>query len=282
MSRRRSWQPAVPAKQPSILYLDSLGGEKQKAFNLLKTYLDLEWKDKEAAREKEAKARVGAPPAAAEPPSVSAAPPASSQSSDLCEIVSSSMAYSTPAGTSSIDLTAESPGAYEGLFDAMPHHNIAVPHQQNSVDCGLYMLRFIERVAQCNPDLPSAKRKRWDSALAEDGLELGEGGLGPHEITAWRFEMADAIEVLGKRQRAEKEEAAAREEGQPKKHKARGERIGHCSAQHVYSGACKAHESGEARPAGSCSIRAWRRVWLPRRQFTAILSTVRGRVCTVQ
>ena len=225
---------ARPGREPCIMYLDSMGGSKQKAFQLLKIYLDLERKDKEA------KGTAGKPPKvegasdtsiaaaspAASPPSATAAPPAaastapplSSQKSEDCEIVEPTVGAVLGArgGTSgSVDLTAEV-HEYRGEFDKMPEYDIKVPHQNNSVDCGLYMLQFVSRVAHEQPDLAGARKRRWEDAECQGGGKLGLKDLSPQDITEMRVDMYMAIKALGEEQQAKKKvKAEGKAEGAP-------------------------------------------------------------------
>ena len=98
-----------------------------RAFELLKAYLRLEHHDK-AQRH----AQLGA------------VPDATSASADSTHASEQSAARHSPPD----------------LFRLMPQHDIHVPHQQNGVDCGLYMLQFIEKIAQVLPDLAAAKQRR--------------------------------------------------------------------------------------------------------------------------
>ncbi|KOO25560.1 sentrin-specific protease 7 [Chrysochromulina tobinii] len=168
---------ARPGREPCIMYLDSMGGSKQKAFHLLKIYLDLERKDKEA------KGTAGKP--------------------------------LKVEGAGSVDLTAEV-HEYRGEFDKMPEYDIEVPHQNNSVDCGLYMLQFVSRVAHEQPDLAGARKRRWEEAECQGGGKLGLKDLSPHDITEMRSDMYMTIKALGEEQQAKKKvKAEGKAEGAP-------------------------------------------------------------------
>ena len=221
---------ARPSREPCIMYLDSMGGSKQKAFQLLKIYLDLERKDKEAkgtagkplkeegasdtsiaATSPAAASPAASPPAAsAAPPAASAAPPLSSQKSEDCEIVEPTVgAVNGASGRAdgSVDLTAEV-HEYRGEFDKMPEYIIKVPQQNNSVDCGLYMLQFVSRVAHEQPDLAGARKRRWEDAECLSGGKLGSDDLLPQDITEMRGDMYRTIKDLGKEQQAQKKPKA--------------------------------------------------------------------------
>jgi len=216
------------------MYLDSMGGSKQKAFHLLKIYLDLERKDKEAKGtagkplkvEGASDTSIAAASTAASPSSATAAPPAaastapplSSQKSEDCEIVEPTVgavlgARGGPSG--SVDLTAEV-HEYRGEFDKMPEYDIKVPHQNNSVDCGLYMLQFVSRVAHEQPDLAGARKRRWEEAECQGGGKLGLKDLSPQDITEMRGDMYMTIKALGEEQQAKKKvKAEGKAEGAP-------------------------------------------------------------------
>jgi hypothetical protein len=225
---------ARPVREPCIMYLDSMGGSKQKAFHLLKIYLDLERKDKEAKGtagkplkvEGASDTSIAAASPAASPSSATAAPPAaastapplSSQKSEDCEIVEPTVgavlgARGGPSG--SVDLTAEV-HEYRGEFDKMPEYDIKVPHQNNSVDCGLYMLQFVSRVAHEQPDLAGARKRRWEEAECQGGGKLGLKDLSPQDITEMRGDMYRTIKALGEEQQAKKKvKAEGKAEGAP-------------------------------------------------------------------
>ena len=47
-------------------------------------------------------------------------------------------------------------------FRELPTANVIVPKQQNSFDCGVFMLKYIDLIAQTAPDFGTDKRPRWD------------------------------------------------------------------------------------------------------------------------
>ena len=177
------------ARRPCVMYLDSLGGTKDKALRLLQTYLSLELQDKDPSIQQKLgacgggksaaaaahSARIGTRAAAA---SVAGTPLDSRRdgSSASVEVVGERPACepdrATDQGDTGHDGTADGRAASEidsgpntQIFEQLPKLTIAVPLQNNSYDCGLYMLRFIEMIAERQPDLASAKRKRFSDAV---------------------------------------------------------------------------------------------------------------------
>ena len=132
------------------------------------------------------------------PPSAAPAvkPVSSSQgSSQSCELIGCRIAPAS-ASIDCVDSPVQARKLYKGKFEGMPEYEINVPKQQNSVDCGLYMLRYIEVVANRQPNLPGARRMRWEDAIDKDGAPLGRTQLKPVDITEMRSSMSATIKQL--------------------------------------------------------------------------------------
>ena len=98
----------------------------------------------------------------------------------------------------------------------MPEYDIKVPHQNNSVDGGPYMLQFVSRVAHEQPDLAGARKRRWEDAECQGGGKLGLKDLSPQDITEMRGDMYMTIKALGEEQQAKKKvKAEGKAEGAP-------------------------------------------------------------------
>ena len=105
---------------------------------------------------------------------------------------------------------------YRGEFDEMPEYNIQVPLQNNTVDCGLYMLQYVSRVAHEQPDLAGARKRRWEDAECRGGGKLTLKELLPQDIKLMRGEMYTTIKALGEEQQRKSREgtfAIARQRG---------------------------------------------------------------------
>ena len=82
----------------------------------------------------------------------------------------------------------------------------------NGHDCGLYMLKYVERLANSLPDLAcGVKRKRGvcDAVRWSDHSELS---FKDAAIDYYRFTMAEEIEALSKEQKAESGAKRAKKE----------------------------------------------------------------------
>jgi len=135
--------PAPPPNEgrvPCILYIDSLGGSRTTGINLLKFYLDEEWKDK--AR----------------------------------------------------DANASTKGLEDPKFRQIPVKTVRVPHQHNHSDCGLYMLKYIERFArlgtELEPPLEGMREPKW--------VSYPELRFAKEDIITMRRQMHEIITTLGK------------------------------------------------------------------------------------
>lgn len=233
-------EAAMPPGEPCILYFDSLNATPTKYLNLLKTYLHLEYEEKvlkarqqrkkKEAEEKEAAAKAdgcdasSAANAAASSSTASvaagsrkrsqAAAAASdetpSQGSDV-QVTGEKRLKSTPALDYRHDVGMRVDGDSGHLFSELRSGYMEVTEQPNGYDCGLYMLKYIERIAEKQPDLsrfrktPKAKKQHWKEFVKEDReLEIGD-----RVIRQRRQSMAEEIEERGKKQEQERLKAKA-------------------------------------------------------------------------
>ena len=134
-------------QQPRIFYLDSLGGSKDEAFELLKTYLGFEYEHKH----KPTKA---------------------------------------PAKQHGVHGEPQLQSAATERFDQLKTAVVKVPRQNNGVDCGVYMLKFIHLIAEHQPDFSDQETPRWASH-PEIGFRGGE-------ITELRRRMAKDIREMAR------------------------------------------------------------------------------------
>ena len=75
-------------------------------------------------------------------------------------------------------------------FDQLKAAVVEVPHQNNSYDCGVYMLKFIHQIAEHQPDFSDEETPRWDSH-PEIGFRRGK-------ITELRRRMAKDIREMAR------------------------------------------------------------------------------------
>ena len=143
---------AVPVvkRRPCILYLDSLGGSKEHALDLLKTFLAEEWKDQVRIFSSLYSLPLISLPTSLcylplSSPSLTSLPhlpPSSPSLISLTHLISPSLPQvrrGRPAGP------AGAPGSsVEPDFDRVVSKNVRVNRQRNNKDCGLYMLMVIE------------------------------------------------------------------------------------------------------------------------------------------
>ena len=93
-----------------------------------------------------------------------------------------------------------------------------MPHQHNGVDCGLYMLKYIEKLASDQTDLAAVagKRKRErDPVRWTDHPRLA---FNMEEIDVFRMQLVHDINEASKAQKEEREERERQRE--PKRAKA--------------------------------------------------------------
>ena len=221
-----------PPRKPCILYIDSMNGNKQKAFALLKTYLHLEHDEKKAKKEApksetkptgkaKAEATPGAPSesalrgGAADGAEDGCGTQASqaSKSSDTPQVVGVKTA---PVGSfmgDSMHLGSDDEFSFAGSGEpAAPAHLFAeyedacvkVDYQHNGHDCGLYMLKYVEAIANHQPDLAKKKSKRTSPRWA-DHSELH---FDHRAIDALRFHILRDIRDAGEKQKQGKAKRA--------------------------------------------------------------------------
>ena len=95
------------------------------------------------------------------------------------------------------------------LFEHYPVLQVTVPQQPNGVDCGLYMLKFIEKLSATLPSFVledkrcGEHRTRWDN--------VRELRFKPDDIPELRRQMADNIQTAGEEQREAEEQRKAEE-----------------------------------------------------------------------
>mmetsp|Transcript_47375 Transcript_47375/g.94511 ORF Transcript_47375/g.94511 Transcript_47375/m.94511 type:complete len:102 (+) Transcript_47375:793-1098(+) len=85
------------------------------------------------------------------------------------------------------------------MFGGLPTANVNVPQQQNSYDCGVYMLKYIQLIAEHAPDFGSTPRPQW-----REHVELD---FQTSEINKLRKQMAINIRDASEVQQAEKAKA---------------------------------------------------------------------------
>ena len=96
-----------------------------------------------------------------------------------------------------------------------------VPEQHNGYDCGLYMLRFIDKLARAQPDLSKHQRarppfkQRWAEFVGEDRRLFFDS----KEIDLRRKEMAQEIVNRGEIQKKKERQRCDEEEQKEKKPK---------------------------------------------------------------
>ena len=190
---------ARPGSEPCIMYLDSMGGTKPKAFRLLKIYLDLVRKDKEAAKRKNEE--MGCMEKEAKRQKTDAK--RKDEAEEIDEPLLGEVRGARGDASGSVDPT-EDVHEDSGGFDKMPEYDIKVPCQNNGVDCGLFMLQYVSQVAHRQPDLARAREWRWEDAECQDGGKLGNKDLSPQAIKKMRDDMYRTIIALGKEQQAKK------------------------------------------------------------------------------
>ena len=172
--------PTCAPNQPCLLYVDSMNKSKPRAYALLKAYLHLEYMEKFG---KKAGVKRGRAPASDDPVEL-----------DLGDDYSP--APSAPAEP-----------AQHFFSDASGYENaeVKVEFQHNGHDCGLYMLKYIEKLATHQPDLAASKaagrKAKW-----EDHPELA---FWSASIDEFRFQMSRDIVAGGVKQRDEKKKAKA-------------------------------------------------------------------------
>ena len=83
------------------------------------------------------------------------------------------------------------------VFRDYPEHRMQIPDQPNGVDCGLYMLKYIEKIAKHQPDLTGKKRSRqtFDVGVHPE-LAFSQG-----DIAVFRKKMRLEIRELGRVQK---------------------------------------------------------------------------------
>ena len=94
-----------------------------------------------------------------------------------------------------------------------------VPEQHNGYDCGLYMLRFIDKLARVQPDLSKHQRARppYKQKWAEFVKEHEDLFFDAKQVDVRRKEMALEIEAYGKTQKKERLQQQGDEEEQKEK-----------------------------------------------------------------
>ena len=106
---------------------------------------------------------------------------------------------STPALDYRHDVGMGVDGDSGHLFSELRSGYMEVTEQPNGYDCGLYMLKYIERIAEKQPDL-SRKKRHWKEFVEEDGeLEIRHCVIGQR-----RESMAEEIKERGKKQEQER------------------------------------------------------------------------------
>jgi len=176
----------------TIFYLDSLGKRKKlHAIRLILKYLHMEWVSRNRA-EKSADCLQKPEQLPEEPaPANSAASTKEScgdSDSDCVEVIEQ------PTAKQSVHVPHRGSDPFDdehlSLFDEMPQRVIpGLPEQQNFVDCGLFMLRYIERWATYMPDFASGdKCPPWG--------RYKELQFTHTDIERYRFEMKARIEQL--------------------------------------------------------------------------------------
>jgi len=176
----------------TIFYLDSLGKRKKlHAIRLILKYLHMEWVSRNRA-EKSADCPQKPEQLPEEPaPANSAASTKEScgdSDSDCVEVIEQ------PTAKQSVHVPHRGSDPFDdehlSLFDEMPQRVIpGLPEQQNFVDCGLFMLRYIERWATYMPDFASGdKCPPWG--------RYKELQFTHTDIERYRFEMKARIEQL--------------------------------------------------------------------------------------
>jgi len=254
-------------EQPSpgfVMYLDSLGGTKLSAMELIRSYLSLEYNDKRsqaAARASPVEEPAPSAPAESssrkraredadggsssgaghgysvsrdggvggcehvggdcnEDPGIIASQ--ASASSDRVECTGENRPSTPSAHDDLMDEEEAAAGSGEGegqtdygsgtigtsgldqvahLFQHYPVMQVTVPHQQNGVDCGLYMLKFIEKLSASMPSLVLGKRKRDEYRMRWDEVKELKFRLG--DIAELRQQMADDIHSQSAKQQKE-------------------------------------------------------------------------------
>ena len=262
-----------------IMYLDSLGGTKLSAMELIRSYLSLEYHDKRSRAAARASPVEESAAAAADPPADGAPPgrkparevagggegsssaghgpgvsssdddggggrPAGGDGGDGAGVVASQASASSadadrvecvgenrpPTPSAHWDLldaddgnddddaggSGEGEGEGEGeggddggdasrreraihLFEHYPVLQVTVPHQQNGVDCGLYMLKFIEKLSATLPNFALEDKRRGEHRARWDNVR--ELRFKPDDIPELRRQMADNIQMAGEDQR---------------------------------------------------------------------------------
>ena len=179
---------AAPApSQPCMLYIDSMNNTKQKACQLLKAYLHLEYREKKSKKEA---ARLSAPapdpnplPLAGRKRSRSSAAVPGGEDDDGAGVEDAGEMRASQASKSSDTpqevgfkrgrgfnrdallsededlMGASTPEQALHLFRDYGHERVEVEFQHNGHDCGLYMLEYVRRLAQHQTDLTAAKRR---------------------------------------------------------------------------------------------------------------------------
>jgi Ulp1 family protease len=197
--------PPREPRQPCIMYIDSLGGSKSRAYSLLKSYLHLEHKEKKE-KKKDAK-----PDAAADAPDASASASRKRARSEADGGAGARDADSLLAGDgvgSGDDEPSSSP-PLEHLFKDYEEQRVEVEHQHNGVDCGLYMLKYIEKLAKHRPDLASNTKRPRDTVRWADHADLR---ITDNDIEAFRIDMRHQIEELAEKQKAQQPAKRAKSE----------------------------------------------------------------------